>query len=813
MKFLPLFLVSLAAVGMETALTRYFAVASWSDYGYWVISIVMAGLAFSGVFLALAETFLKRHAALLLAALPAFLLASGALGYTATVQNPFNPLQMQNPDTYAPQLLNIGLYYLALLPFFFGAGLFISLCFVTNAAQIGRVYAADLLGAGAGSVLVLALMYVCSPFALIPALLPALALAPWFLDAHRLKAGIAGLVVLAGAEMLLALGPQAVVSQYKPIYPPAHTPGAKTLARVERPGGEFILLDDFTERVNTDISNDAAMLGYSDPPRSFGLYRDGIRIASLPRPGTSPAGYAPGALDAGPYALLKNPDVLLIGASGGFRTAEVLALGAHHVTALAPERVMYSALKHGLGGSPALTPDPRVTLSPENPRAAVLNGQKYTLIDISADFMDAAPANVTAISAEAFASDLRALTPGGILSIPVSIQDFPAYALRMMSTVRAGLALNGVSDPSKYVIVYRSAWNARILVSPTPFSPAQISALAKWCNDRSFDVSYYNGLDVVGARANLYNDLPAVSFDAGTITSTGDDDSLADEAAGILAGQPTISAQAFDLRPVTDDRPAFYSILRLNQLSLLLARLQILPQPEIGALVNLAVLAQAIFLALLVLAVPLAAPKRQRGEAGIVRPAVYFSVLALGFLFIEIFGIEKASAFLDDRAAGFSIVLSTMLIFSGLGSFCSARFSAMAEPAIWGATLAIFIWGALMFCLSTPAMLAAGGLPYGLRVAVVVLAMAPVSIAMGLAFPLGLAALDQKFFLPWAWGLNGAFSVVATPLANLLLRNIGLHAVLAGAVLLYGIAALSFPALRRERFWFFALKKSAAVDS
>ena len=41
----PLFLVSLAAVGYETALTRYFAVAKWSEYGYWVISIVMAGFA------------------------------------------------------------------------------------------------------------------------------------------------------------------------------------------------------------------------------------------------------------------------------------------------------------------------------------------------------------------------------------------------------------------------------------------------------------------------------------------------------------------------------------------------------------------------------------------------------------------------------------------------------------------------------------------------------------------------------------------------------------------------------------------------
>ena len=49
----PLFLVSRAAVGYETALTRYFAVAKWSEYGYWVISIVMVGFALSGVVLSL----------------------------------------------------------------------------------------------------------------------------------------------------------------------------------------------------------------------------------------------------------------------------------------------------------------------------------------------------------------------------------------------------------------------------------------------------------------------------------------------------------------------------------------------------------------------------------------------------------------------------------------------------------------------------------------------------------------------------------------------------------------------------------------
>ncbi len=68
-----------------------------------------------------------------------------------------------------------------------------------------------------------------------------------------------------------------------------------------------------------------------------------------------------------------------------------------------------------------------------------------------------------------------------------------------------------------------------------------------------------------------------------------------------------------------------------------------------GALVNLAVLAQAVVIAALVLLVPLAAPGRIKvPRAGVLRSVVYFPVLALGFLFIEIYLIEEGQ-FLAGR--------------------------------------------------------------------------------------------------------------------------------------------------------------------
>ncbi len=813
MSLLPLFLVSLAAAGIETALTRYFAVSSWSDYGYWIISIVMAGLALSGVTLALAREALVKRADLLLAVLPSLLVASAAIGYCCCILNPFNPLQMQNPVTYLPQLGNVGLFYLALLPFFFLAGLFISLNFVINTKRIGLVYAADLTGAGIGSIVVLGLMYLIAPFALVPALLPALALAGAFARSYRRRALFGAALTLVAAEALLFLGPQASISQYKPIYPPLHTPGAKVLATVFAPQGEYQLLDDFTERVNTDISNDASMMGYPDPPRSYGLYRDGIRIASLPRPGPSSTGYAPGALDALPYAMRPNPRLLLAGSSGGFRIAEVQQLGAAQILALEPEPVLYAALRQGMGKSPALKTDHRVDILQLSPVAAARNFGKFDVIDLSADFLDATPSNVNSFTAQAIASYLNHLSPGGIVSIPVSIEDFPVYALRMLATARAALAIDGISDPLSHVIVYRSAWNARILLSPRAFVPGDISLVRKWCDDRSFDVSYYDGIDVAAARPDIYNDLPAVSFDAGTITADGPDDSIADEAQAVLLGQSTVSTRAFNLSPVTDDRPAFYSVLRLSRLSLLLARLQILPQSEIGALVNLAVLVQATVFALLVLLLPLLAPRAigAKRPGLVLRPIIYFPALALGFLFIEIFAIEKASAFLDDRAMGFALVLSFMLIFSGLGSLASGRF-ANRPGVVWLAWLVIALWSVLMLTALPWLLLAGGSLPQFIRALAVVLAIAPVSLAMGLPFPLGLSEVSEGSLLPWAWGLNGAFSVVATPLANLVARNFGFDAVLTAAILLYGLAAATFPAFRRHHAWLLPNPQSAAAD-
>ena len=790
----PLFLVSMAIVGFEIALTRYFAVAKWSEYGYWVISIVLAGFAFSGVAMALARDAFARHGDWLLRWLPPLLIVAAALGFRFVTTNPFNPLQLQNQATLAPQLVNIALYYVALLPFFFLGGVYISLCFVLNSRDIGRVYGFDLTGAGAGSLLALGLMHLVHPFALLPCLLIPLAIAAFAHPSPRVI--IATLLALAAGEAMLLGDGQADFNDYKAIYAPLHVPDSKTIATVRSPRGLYMLLDNFTERVDTDVSNNAGLLGLGGPPTSFGLYRDGNRLAAMPRPGAIDAGYAGATLAALPYALRLKPRVLLAGASGGFRIAEVAALGARTIDALEPEPVLRAALLEGIGPSPALSVLARVL--PDSPIAAARARGPYDVIDFAGDFLDTGEANSSAVAVEAIATYLAALTPGGVLSLPVAIREFPAYAVRMLATVRAGLLAHGIAEPAAHVLVIRSAWNVRILVSPQPFDAAAIARAKTFCDERSFDISYFPGIDVEAARAGIFNDLPAVSFASGAVTSgEGAHDAIAEEAGLVLLGRSTESAREFDLSPVTYDRPAFYAVLRLSQLGLLLSRLELLPQQEIGPLVNLAVLAQAFVVAAVVLLVPAFGGRRLRaGGPGVIRAIVYFSALGLGFLFLEIFLIERASFYLNDRVSAFSLVLTGMLIFSGIGSMLESRCARAPFRAMVIAITILLLWGATLLLLLQPFMLATLDLPWLARAAIILAVVAPASVALGLPFPLGLSRMGDGGFLPWAWGLNGAFSVVSTPLANLMALQLGFDRVLLTALLLYVLCILAFPSAK-----------------
>ena len=802
-----LFAVSAASIGFEIMLTRYFAIASWSEYGYWVISIAMAGYSASGVVLSLFRDFFFRHAHRFFFFIPLLLPVTACVGFYLVTLNPFNPLELQDPNLWMDQFQNIAKYYAALFPFFFLSGLYISLSFLalTN-EKIGAVYAADLVGAGVGALVMLVAMFWVHPYYLLCTLIPFWALAAWAaqyrarFQAKWWKWSSAIVLVFLLSEGAALKFNRAHFCQYKMITPALNVSDARVKQKLFSPYGYYLLLDNFTERLDIDLSNNYVLLKVDGPPQAYGLYLDGNRISSFPKSPWTNFSYAQGSLDIFPYVLKPKSRALLIGTRGGFRVGEALATDASELVALESDPNLLALIQGPLAANEkSWLKNPKVRLLRQAPESYLAGDKKgFDIIDLSSEFPDQADANKYALTREALQDYFRALNPGGLVSLPVSMREFTVYALKLLETAREALQGLGIKDPESHLVLYRSAWNVRLLLSKDPWNEDQLDSLKSFCDKRSFDISYFPGMKP-GAW-EIFNDLPP------TVWAGGDDqvaapqetsDALRDDSLQLLSpqGKTFRDSHFFNLRPSTQDRPFFYSVLRLSKLREILNNLSQIPREEIGYLINLAVLPQSLLWALLVLLLPLlgrargAVPLPQLGKT-----LVYFSCLGLGFLFIEIELIEKGAYFLGDRTIAFSLVLSAMLVFSGLGSWISGRFLRQPRDILKPAAIALGAW--LLLSLGLLDWVLGGLLSWPIPAKCIFLGAwaALVSVPLGFFFPLGLTRLPRDSgLIPWAWALNGAFSVVATPLANLLAISAGYHMLILVSLSLYGLAYLVFP--------------------
>ena len=795
-RLFSLFFACFASIGYEIALARFFSLSSWSEYGYWVISIAMVGLAASGTLAALVSGWLVRQSRLILVLLPILMMVAATVGWHVTTIVPFNPLELQNRQLWGAQLGNIAAYYAALFPFFFLVGFYISLVFVVHSRQISRVYAADLGGAGLGAVAVLALMFVVPPLQLVACLLPALALAAvlevW---AHpeRRRLGLLALVVFLPCQASLVLMNQSRMNEFKDIFAPLNTRDGRVLAEIRSPKGLYQLVDSFVERLDSDLSNNAGRLGVKGLPRAFGLYLDGNRIAALPRESQPQTAYFAATLDSLPYRLRPAARALLLGAGGGFRIHEARGAGASYVEVVEPDAVLRGILADGLDPVAPLEGAQALRVHDTNPLAlaALERDAPFDVIDITREFLAQSETNRAVLSDESLAALLGMLAPDGLLSLTVSIREFPVYAVQAMVAAEAALRRAGVTEPARHVVVYRSAFNIRLLLSPSPFEAATLDAVRRFCDERSFDLVHLGSRDLTGAR--IYNSLDLVTFGTTDASGTGGADPLRLEAAAVLAGAATRFHGFFHLRAPTADRPFFTGVLPLARLGTILDRVELVPREELAWLVNIAVLAQSLALALAVAALPLFARGSFRSLTGGQFGSVlcYFAGLGIGFLTLEIYLIEKASHYLQDRTLAFAFVLAAMLVFAGIGSWLSQSLAARPQRGVALAVLGVAAWIGAAFAALDPLLTASGALPLALRCLVLLAVIAPLAVVLGMPMALGLGQFAGRnvALLPWAWALNGAGSVIATPLANLAMVEFGYEWLLGLAFALYLVVA------------------------
>ena len=790
--YLALFFMSAYTLGLVICLARFFALAAWSEYGIAVIAVAFSGVAISGVCLALFPDFFVRRRASILFWLPFVLLFVSALAFQVISLNRFNPLLMQG-CLWPGQVLNLLFYCLALLPLFFLAGLFIGLSFLDLSGEIAKASACNLFGAAAGWLLVFVCQSFIHPFLLLAALLPVLALAAlarlFVLRYAMFLTGLALLFFITGFGMWRILdGNPAHIPGYKAVSSAMRVEGNRILDEKPAPGGYYHILDNFTERRNIDLSQQYGFPQVAQKPVARGLYRDGDRILGLYREGNRDRSYFAAGLDAFPYLLKPVGTFLLIGTDGGFKIHEIWD-EKRTIRAVEPARTIYELVRQDIDGMGGITLSCNAPLGVLEPRA-------FDLIDMGSSFLAEGEANRYAVTIEAISRYFTALRDDGVLSLPVATAGFPVFAEKLLATVDQSLHRNGVDDPGKHVLVYRSESGARILVSRKGFTDKAIAALQTFCRERSFDISWYSGID--RNKNSTFHGLPAPDLTDLHNRRKEQTDALRHAALNLFQTPHTVSsASAFNLEPATLDRPFFHEVVPVRAIPTLLKARDGIPRVEIGRLINPATLFFASIMGVCVLLLPLIRKREAAGLHSRLRMAVYFACLGLGMVFITRVLSERCAFFLNDTATAVTVIVCAMLFFSGCGSCRASKLDPFSDRGIKWSIVRIITCLVLYVFLLIPVLSVLLPLAGLIKVVTMLIVTAPVAFIAGMPFPLGIACLNDRavFFLPWALGVYVIFGVIAIPLGQLLAVAWGLHVLLFISVFLYFIALWAYPAL------------------
>jgi hypothetical protein len=147
-----------------------------------------------------------------------------------------------------------------------------------------------------------------------------------------------------------------------------------------------------------------------------------------------------------------------------------------------------------------------------------------------------------------------------------------------------------------------------------------------------------------------------------------------------------------------------------------------------------------------------------------------------------------------------TVVIFTMLVSSGCGSFFSRRIVAGDDKRL---SLVLILVAALVILLAlivSPVTGALVGWPLAAKAPITVLLIAPAAFAMGIPFPSGLARLEAWHppSVRWAWSLNAAASVLGSAGAIMLAIYLGLFATLLVGAALYGAALVSLRLSRHQ---------------
>jgi len=827
MTYAGLFLLSAATLAFEVNLTRIFSVAQFYHFAFMIVSLALLGFGASGTFLTLRQRSgqalfprLREHDSARTLPLLGWGFALTAIGsYALTLYVPFDSFRIAHDWR---QGFVLALHYVALATPFFCSGAAVGLLLAARPERANRTYAANLTGSAAGCLLAVAgpSLVGGEGTVLLSAALGLLAALIFQHHASRITHHAtrithhASRITQATIVLLLILAAlwsppflEIRLSSYKSLSYALLYPDAELVFR--RWNG-FSRVDVVRSESIHSLPG-RGFLCPGQPPLQLGLTVDGDDLSPISHvsPGFTPAA-AVGAMEftdclltALPYRLRPGAHALVLEPRGGFDVLVALAEGARAVTAVEANPLIVEAVRAQGAWAGDLYDDPRVTVVLEEGRAYARRTQER--YDVAVLSLTVPQRTVTSgayslaedyrYTMQAFADYLARLDEGGLLVVTRWLQVPPSEAVRALALAVEAVERAG-GDPRTSVVALRSYQQMLILVRRGAFTEGELETVRAFAAPRAFDLVWLPGIHP--DEVNRYNVLPEPDYYRICVELL-----EGEEADRCGRRDAWYQAYPFDVEPPGDDRPFFGHFFKWRQAPDVLAMAGHTWQPFGGAgyFVLLALLALAVIAAGVLILLPLAMGGSfdffRDGRGGSLGATLgYFALLGLGYLCVEIPLLQRFILFLGHPAYAMATVLFALLLFSGLGSLLSRRVPLRLVLIL----LPLLVGG---YALGLPALFGAPlATSLGSRIVIAVVALAPLGLLMGMPFPKGLALLEQKApcdsdtLIAWAWGVNGAASVVASILAALLALSFGFSTVLAVGAVCYVGAWVTVGAIR-----------------
>jgi hypothetical protein len=664
------------------------------------------------------------------------------------------------------------IYFTTALPFFI-SGAIVSLAISETMERVDRVYFFDLLGAGAGCLLLIPFLnQLGGPNTVIcVAIIFAAAAALWHSMGNSVR-GRAGSVGLA-----LALVAFLIFNGVHNILDVKYAKGQK----LERE--TFVRWNSFSRIALGQEKGSGIPMIFIDADASTGIAAfDFDKLTPRDRHDLLEQG--PGL----PYVLRPAAKTLIIGAGGGWDVARALASGSRDITGVEINPIIADTIMRerfpDIGRGIYLRPDVHIYV--EDGRSFVRRStDRFQVIQATlVDTWASTAAGAFALSennlytTDAFHDYLTHLTPDGVATFTRWGFEPPRESLRLISLAIEALRGLGEKEPWRHVIVGRegsvAGWGARdtVMISRKPFTAEDVATAL-----RVFPAA--------GVRA-VYLPTP---------------DTPANQFRTLLRSphpRDYETGYEFDITPVTDNRPFFFYTVQPRDIWNFVssaardsADYKInRAVPLLFGLMGISILAMLVILAL----PPLVLRARLPRQRGVVPFLLYFVCIGAGYILIEVALIQKFVLFLGHPTYALTVVIFSMLVSSGIGSYASRRFvgEQVNDDRLMRVLGLVAIGVALLSVLLFTVLGALVWLPLPLKVVLTAAMIFPVGFLMGMPFPCGLKRLESwhKPSLRWAWSLNAASSVLGSVGALVCSIYLGLVQTLLIGGVLY-IAALA----------------------